>query len=113
MNQIIPTIKLLTTQEDQATYINCLIINHNSNNYHLHGSTGNIIYAFSESICLYVLSMNRALCTMGLYAFMSAEPDYINSICLHSHQEIKQMLGHQWESMEPMAIVQKLIKHLY
>jgi len=113
MQLITPLIKLHTIQEDQGTYLNNLIIEHQGNNYHLHGSTGTTIYVYSESVCIYVLSTNRAFSTIGLYAFMVPEPDYINSITLHSPKEIREYLGNKWEALKPLTIVQKLITYLY
>jgi hypothetical protein len=112
MNIITPVIKLHTSREYQGTYLNSLIIEHNGCNYFLHGSTGTTIHAFSESICLYVLSINRTLNSIGLFAYMAPEPDVINSVSLHNNQQIKDVLGNGWESMKPDVIVKRLIDYL-
>lgn len=112
MNQIIPTIKLHTCDQSKGTYINALILSHNGNNYHMDGSTGDTIYVFTESICLYVLIINNRRGYMALNAYMSPEPDPINSIYLHSLYEIKETLGHKWESLAPAILVSKLIDYL-
>jgi hypothetical protein len=112
MQLITPIIKLHTSREYQGTYLNCLIIEHQGNNYHLHGSTGTTIHAYSESICLYILSINRTLNSIGLFAYMAPEPDVLNSVSLHNNQEIKDILGQQWEQMKPDAIVKRLLDYL-
>ena len=111
MNTITPKIKLFTSMNDDNTgiHINNLIIEHDSNYYSLQGATKDTIHVFSEGIALYALSININNGTMGLSAFMTPEPDPINSIFLQSNQEIKMILGPKWEGMKPIAIVQKLI----
>jgi len=114
MNQILtPSIKLHTCHQDQGTYINALTLNHNGNNYNLNGGTRDTIYVFAQSIALYVLSINNSNGTMGLYAFMSSEPDPINSLFMHNHHEINEYLGNKWEQMKAVTIVKKLIQYLY
>jgi hypothetical protein len=44
---------------------------------------------------------------------MIPEPDVINCIFLHHHQEIRETLGVKWESMEPETIVKRLMEYLY
>jgi len=114
MNQINPSISLLTYQESQEAglEIRNLILNYQGNNYHLQGGSKVTIYVFTESISLYVLTINKGLGYMGLNAYMTPEPDPINSIFLHSPQEIKETLGHKWEGLTPVTIVRKLINFL-
>lgn len=110
MTAIIPTIRLFTSKDnDTGIRINSLILEHKGDNYHLHGGTRDTIHVFTQSIALYVLSINRGNGTMGLSAFMTPEPDPINSMYLHNYQEICEYLGNKWESMKPVTIVQKLI----
>jgi hypothetical protein len=113
MNQITPVIKIHTTQEDQGTYLQSLIIEYRGNNYLLPGCTGTVTYAFSESVCLYVLSINRTLSRIYLFAFMSSEPDYISMTSLNSHKEVLEVLGSKWESMKPERIVKRLMDCLF
>lgn len=113
MNQITPAIKLHTTHQNNGTYLNSIVIEHQNNNYHLHGCTGTTIYIFQQSICLYVLSINETIGTIGLHAFMVPESDPINSLYFHNNKEIRETLGEKWESMKPLTIVTKLIDYLY
>lgn len=113
MVAITPTQRLWTTQEDsQGTSINSLILEHNGNNYQFHGGTRDTIHAFTESIAIYVLTINKALGTMGLNAFMAPEPDPINMYYMHTPQEIIDRLGTKWERLSPKAIVERLINYL-
>lgn len=113
MTAIIPTIKLFTIKNDNNTgiQINSLILEYNHDNYHLQGGTNDTIHVFTESIALYVLSINSTG-TMGLNAYMTPEPDPINSVYLHNNKEIREYLGNKWQSMRPISIVQKLINYL-
>jgi hypothetical protein len=115
MTAIIPTIKLFISQEDDSNgiHINNFILEYNHDNYHLHGSTRNTIHVFTQSIALYVLSINSCNETIGLNAYMTPEPDPINSMYLHNNQEISEYLDNKWESMKPVTIVKQLINYLY
>ena len=55
MNQITPTIRLLTYQESLTAgiQIRTLVLEHNGNNYHLSGGTSDIIHVFTQSVCIY------------------------------------------------------------
>jgi len=115
MIQISPTISVFTYQGsiDPGLQIASLVFNHNCHRYHFQGRTTDTIYIFTESIGIYVLTINKAAGYIGLNSYMQPEPYPINSIILHNCQEIKETLGVKWESMKPVAIVQKLISCLY
>jgi hypothetical protein len=114
MNQITPTIRLLTGKEsqDSGLQIKTLILEHNGNNYHLHGGTGDTIYTFTQGLGIYVLTINKALCYIGFNAYMTPEPDPINIFVLHDTKLIREYLGNKWESMKPAAIIIKLMEYL-
>jgi hypothetical protein len=114
MNQITsPSIKLHTCYQYQGTYVSALILDHNGNYYHLHGSTRDTIYIFTESIGIYVLTINKALGYIGLNSYMSPEPDPINSLFLHNNREIREYLGSKWEQLKPETIIKRLMEYLY
>ena len=77
MTAIIPAIKLYTSKDNSSIHINSLFLEHKGNNYQFQGGTNDIIHVFTESIALYVLSINKSNGTMGLNAFMSSEPDML------------------------------------
>lgn len=114
MTAITPTIKLFTSQAEDNTgiQINSLILEHQGNHYHFHGGTNDTIHVFTESIALYVLTINRCNGTMGLSAFMSPQSDPINGIYLHTPRDIRETLGVEWEQLESIEIVDKLINYL-
>ena len=113
MTPIIPTIKLFTSNKDNAgIHIKSLVLEHNGYNYHLPGGTNDTIHVFSQSIALYVLSINKSNGTMGLQAYMVPESDPINSVYMHTPQDIKDILGAKWELLSPKAITMKLINYL-
>jgi hypothetical protein len=114
MTTIIPTIKLFTRPNDiTGTHINSLIFEHQGNNYHLQGRTTDTTHVFTEGLGIYVLTVNKSHGYIGLNSYMSPEPDYLNTICLHNNQEISEYLGNKWEGMKPVTIVKQLINYLY
>ena len=104
----------MTSQEaqDSGIRIQALIVEYNGNNYHLHGGSRDNIHAFTEGVCIYVLTINTSAGYMGLNTYMSSEPDPINSVFLHSVGEIRETLGANWERMSPRTITTKLINCL-
>lgn len=114
MTTITPTIRLYTYQESQEAglHIRSLVLIYQGNNYHLHGGSRDTIYTFTESICLYVLTINKSLGYMGLNTYMTPEPDPINSVFLQNYRVIKETLGHKWEALAPLTIVRRLIEYL-
>jgi hypothetical protein len=115
MQPITPSIKLFTYQAslEAGLQITALILEHQGNNYHLRGGTRDTIYAFTESLGIYVLTINKDLGYIGLNAFMVSEPDPLNTVFLHNLQEIRETLGKNWESMKPENITKRLITCLY
>jgi len=114
MTAIKPTIKLFTSQEDDSNgiRINSLILVHKDNHYQFHGGSNDTIHVFTESIALYVLTVNESNGTMALHSFMQPEPDPINSVYLHTPRDIKETLGAKWEQLSPKTITMKLIDYL-
>lgn len=114
MTSITPSIRLLTSSIafTQGIQIETLILEHNGNNFHLHGGTRDKIHAFVQGICLYVLTINTAVGYVGLNTYMAPEPDAINTIFLYSPGEIKETLGAKWEQLSPESIVRRLIRYL-
>jgi len=114
MNQITPKIRLLTHQESQdaGLQIRTLILEHNSNCYHLSGETGDTIYTFTQGVCIYALTINKRFGYMALNSFMAPEPDPINSMFMHNYEDITRTLGKKWEQLSPKTIVAKLINNL-
>ena len=113
MTPIKPTLQLHTREEnDNGTYVNSLIMKHQGNNYHLFAGAKDTIYVHSESIALYVLTINRESGTIGLNAYMSPEPFPINSFYMHSLSEIVDVFGPKWEQLPALTITIKLINYL-
>ena len=112
MTPITPSLKLHVHQDKDGIHINSLIMKHKGNNYHLYAGTKDTIYIFSESIALYVLTINREHGTIGLNAYMSPEPFPINSFYMHSTKEIVDLFGPKWEQLPALDITLKLINYL-
>lgn len=115
MIQISPSIRLFTYREtnESGLQIMSLVFSHNCNNYHLQGRTTDTIYIFTESIGIYVLTVNKRLGYIGLHSYMAPESDPLNSLFLDNQQKISEHLGSKWEGMKPETIVKRLIQCLY
>ena len=114
MEAITPTLQLFTTEEpNSGTTFSSIILKYKGNNYHLHASTKDTIYVFAASIALYVLTINKINDTIGLNAYMAPEPFPINSTYLHDKRQIDLALGHDWNAMSPLTIVEKLMDLLF
>ena len=112
MTPITPPIRLFTTQADAAIQVNSLILDYNGNCYNLPGSTGDTIHVFTESICLYVLTINATNSSIGLNAFMVPHPDPLNCIYMHTEHQITSALGSRWKQLSFSGIARKLIDYL-
>jgi hypothetical protein len=114
MKRVIPKFRLLTYQEaaESGTQIRSIVLEYNDNNYHLEGGIKDTVHVFSQSICLYVLTINKGLGYVGFNCYMTPEPDPINSIFLQTQRDINDALGKRWEQLSPRTIVDKLINYL-
>ena len=112
MKAITPNIRLHTCNQHHEIYLNTLILEHQGNNFHLHGGTRDTIHVFEQCICLYVLTINKSLGYVGLNTYMAPEPDPINSIFLHTEQQIIETLGNRWTQMTPSTMAARLIDYL-
>lgn len=115
MTAIKPDVKLFTNQDADSTsiQINSLVLAYKGNHYHLPGGTGDTIHVFTQSIAVYVLTINKGYGRMALNAFMVPQSDAINSVYMHTPQEIIDHLGSKWERLSPRAIVESLMDYLF
>jgi hypothetical protein len=114
MTSITPTIRRMTFEEAQQLRLHSrgMAFEHNGNTYNLNAGTSDKIHVFTESICIYVLIINKSLGYIGLDAYMPKEPDPINSVFLHSEQQIADCLGRRWQQLSPRTIAQRLVEYL-
>ncbi|GAW68757.1 hypothetical protein GPEL0_01f5235 [Geoanaerobacter pelophilus] len=112
MTAITPSIKLFTSQGDDSITINNLILEYRGNNYQFHGGSNDIIHVFTESMALYVLTINRSNGTVGLSSYMSPQSDPINGIYLHTPGQIRERLGDKWDQIPARDVVETLINYL-
>jgi hypothetical protein len=115
MIAITPTIQLFTNQDADSNSIQIDNLNlvYRGNYYHIPGGTGDTIHVFTQSIAIYVLTINKGYGRMSLNAFMVPQPDAINGAYLHTPQQIVDHLGAEWEQLPPLAIVEKLMDYLF
>ena len=71
------------------------------------------IHVFKESTVLYVLSTNSMLGYLGLEIFDAASGEEYEQIFLQYQWELEEYLGKEWEQMEPVAIVRKIVSNLF
>ena len=111
MKQIIPVVRAFTLldEDTNAVQLNSLYLIHNENHYQFPGGAGDTIFAFTERLAMYVLTINNETSTVGLNAFMVPEPDPINSIYLHKTKDIEGALGRGWRELSPVVVVEQLM----
>ncbi|GFO55582.1 hypothetical protein GMSM_25890 [Geomonas sp. Red276] len=107
-----PTIRVHTINRDEGAYVGALVLTHNDNAFHLQGATADRIYVMTQGVAIYALSINQDRGYIGLQCFMAPESDPINTVFLHTHQEIVRVLGKTWEELLPETMVLKLIDYL-
>ena len=89
-----------------------LILEHDNQTYHLKAGLRDTIHIFTESICIYVLIINRPLGYLGLDVYYPNEPDPIHTIFLHSDYQITDCLGIRWKQMSPLTLATRLSDYL-
>jgi hypothetical protein len=87
MTPVIPSIRLLTNQQDSEIKLSAVILEYQDTCYHLQTQTGDTIRVFCQSICIYVLITNKELDRISLYAYMKPEADPITSIYLDKYRQ--------------------------
>jgi hypothetical protein len=113
MQQIMnPTIGVHTIYRNQGAYISALVLTHGDNKYHIQGATTDTIHVFMQGIAIYILITNKDRDYIGMASYMLPESDPINTVFIHTHQEIRETLGKHWETMSPLFIIKKLIDYL-
>jgi hypothetical protein len=114
MTAIKPTIRRMTFEEADLAGLHSrgLILEHQGQSYRLNAGTSDAVHTFTKSIILYVLTTNRSLGYIGLDAYMPNEPDPINTIFLHSEQDIKDTLGPKWELLSPSTAIMRMANYL-
>lgn len=113
MLDVIKTIKLHIHYRHNGTVSNCLVMEHNNQEYVLRSGIRGSIYAFTLDEEVYVLSTNKTIGYIGMSRYMVSEPIPINNVLLCDIQEIKEILGDDWKRRRPITIAQKLFFNLY
>lgn len=115
MTVIQPELKLFIDQDadSNSVHIDSLMLVYRGNHYHLQGGTGDTIHVFTQSIAIYVLTINKGLGHMALSAYMVPQSDALNGVYMHTPQEIIDHLGPQWEQLSPEEIVEQLMDYLF
>lgn len=114
MTPIAPTIRMMSWEESNqlSLYSRGLILEHQGKSFILNAGTRDKIHVFTQGISLYVLTINQALDYIGLDAYMPPEQEPINSIFLHSEQQLVDVLGRRWKRMSPSTMAYRLTSYL-
>lgn len=114
MKEIETTIRRMTFDEAYQLGLHAreLILVHQGRAYYLNAGLSDKVYVFTKSICIFVLTVNRHLGYIGLDAYMPNEPDPINTVFLHSDDQITECLGRRWEQLSPRTIAERLVEYL-
>lgn len=114
MTPIAPVIHRMTFEEAywRGMHSRGLKFEDQGNTYYLHAGLSDKVYVFARSICIYVLTINSSLEYIGLDAYMPKEPNPINTLFLHSENQIIECLGRRWEQLLPKTIAERLVEFL-
>jgi hypothetical protein len=111
MQPIAPTIRFITPEETRdRKLINAgSVLMYGTTAIHLGAGRSDRIHVFKESTVLYVLSTNSKLGYLGLEIFDASSGEEYEQILLRYEWELEEYLWVDWEQMEPVAIVKRLI----
>lgn len=114
MTPIEPTIRMMSWEESNqlSLYSRGLILEHQGKSFILNAGTRDKVHAFTQGISLYVLTINQSLDYIGLDAYMPPEQEAINTIFLHSEQQLVDVLGRRWKRMSPATMAYRLTSYL-
>jgi len=114
MTPLKPTIRQMTWDEtfNKKQHNRGLVLEYEGRSYFLSAGTSDQIHVFTRSIYLFVLNINRQLSYMGLDAYAPLEEEPINSIYLHSEHHIRELLGKNWNLMNPETVATRLLQYL-
>ncbi len=114
MTPIIPTIRMMTYDEADRAGLNSrgLMLDYENRSYQLNAGARDTIHVFTRSIFIFVLTLYRSLGYMGLDTYMPMEEEPINTIFLHSEQQIIELLGKHWNRMTHGTLVLRLVEYL-
>jgi len=111
MQPIAPTIRFITPEETRdRKLINAgSVLMYGTTAIPLGAGRSDRIHVFKESTVLYVLSTNSKLGYLGLEIFDASSGEEYEQILLRYEWELEEYLWDDWEQMEPVAIVKRLI----
>jgi hypothetical protein len=114
MTPILPNIRFMTYQEADKAGLHSrgLILEYEDRSYRLSAGTSDQIHVFTRSIYLFVLSISRSLGYIGFEAYAPLEEEPINGIYLHSEHHIRELLGKNWNLMNPETVATRLFQYL-
>ena len=115
MELLSPTIRFMTQEETRtARLINAgSVIDFEGTTIPIAAGSHDHIHVFKESAVLYVLSTNSKLGYLGLEIFNADSGEGYEQIFLQYEWELEEYLGKEWEQMEPVAIVRKIVSNLF
>ena len=115
MEPITPTIRFITPEETRTARLISAgsILMYGSKAIPLGASRSDSIHVFKESTVLYVLSTNSKLGYLGLEIFDASSGEEYEQIFLQYVWEFEEYLGRDWEQMEPVTIIRKLVANLF
>ena len=110
MQQLSPTIRLMTPEETRTTrLINAgSVIDLEGTTIPIAAGRTDQVSVFKESTVLYVLSVNHRYDYIGMEVFDAVSGEEYNSIFLQFPWECEEYLGDDWNQLSPISIVSKL-----
>lgn len=114
MKEVETTIRMMTYHEahQRILFNRGRVLDYEGRSYYLNAGLSDKVYVFTRSICIYVLTVNSLLGYIGLDAYMPKEPDPINTVFLHSVDQLAECLGRRWQQLSPKTITERLVDYL-
>jgi hypothetical protein len=88
-----------------------LVLDYQNRSYILNAGSSDVLEVFTQSIGLYVLTLNSYAGYVGLDSYVLSEAEPINTVFLQEY-EVVELLGSKWKDLSTRTIAIKLIEYL-
>lgn len=114
MNQINPTIRLMTPEDTRTKQLMNAgsVIEFEGTTIPISAGRSDQVHVFNESTVLYVLGINYRHEYIGLEVFDASSGEEYNNIFINYEWELKEYLGAKWRELAPIAIIRRFMNLL-
>jgi hypothetical protein len=101
----------LEEQRNAGLKNKCLMLDYQNRSFVLNAGNSDVVEVFTQSIGLFVLTLNSYAEYVGLDSYVLSEAEPINTIFLQEY-EVVELLGSKWKDMSTRTIAIKLMEYL-